>query len=188
MTAQADAPQGAGSAAEMSRREFLNYAWLATLGIFALETGVVAFQFAMPRLGPGEFGGVVDIGNVDDLPPVGAAPEPFNKAKFWWVRMEAGALALYKVCTHLGCIFDWKSADGKFICPCHGSQFEHDGAFILGPAPRGLDRFVIRAYDGAGNLIAETDKEGGPLQIPPGATVRVDTGARINGSPKGQSA
>src|SRR3990172_5696995 len=150
MTAQPDALRGSGNAAELSRREFLNYAWLASLGIFAVESGVLTFAFAMPRLGPGEFGGVVDIGGYDALPPVGTPPEPFNEAKFWWVQTDAGALALYKVCAHLGCIFDWKPTDGKFICPCHGSQFEREGKYITGPAPRGLDRFIVRAYDAAG--------------------------------------
>jgi cytochrome b6-f complex iron-sulfur subunit len=184
MTVQPDADRGAGSAAEMSRREFLNYAWLASIGIFVIQSGVATFQFAMPRLGPGEFGGVVDLGGYDALPAAGAPPEPFNKAKFWWVQTDQGALALYKVCTHLGCIFDWKTADGKFICPCHGSQFEREGKYIAGPAPRGLDRFVIRAYDAAGKLVAETDPSGGPVKIPGGTTIKVDTGARINGAPK----
>jgi cytochrome b6-f complex iron-sulfur subunit len=185
MTLSADAGPTADSNAEMSRREFLNYAWLASIGILVLEAGIVGYRFAMPRLAPGEFGGVVDIGNIDDLPPAGSAPEPFNKAKFWWVQNDAGALALYKVCTHLGCIFDWKEADGKFICPCHGSQFQREGAYIAGPAPRGLDKFVIRAYDDRGKLVAETDHEGNPVAIPAGSDVQVDTGERIPGAPKG---
>jgi cytochrome b6-f complex iron-sulfur subunit len=184
MTAPPATQEGADPAGEMSRREFLNYAWLATLGIFALEGALVTVAYAMPRLAPGEFGGPVDIGPVEDLPEEGEPPEPYNEAKFWWVQTEAGALALYKVCTHLGCIYDWKPTDGKFICPCHGSQFTLDGQYITGPAPRGLDRFVIRAYDAGGALVAETDPSGAPLDVPPGSTVEVDTGERINGPAK----
>jgi cytochrome b6-f complex iron-sulfur subunit len=167
---------------EISRREFLNYAWLASLGVLTLELVVVTYLFSLPLLGPGEFGGIVDAGNVDDLPGLGAPPDPNNKAKYWWVQTEAGALALYKVCTHLGCIYDWKPVDVKFICPCHGSQFERNGTYIQGPAPRSLDRFVIIAQDAAGNEVARTPPDGGPVEIPEGATVLINTGERIKGA------
>lgn len=175
------AAAGSARAEDMSRREFLNYAWLASIGILLVETGVVTYQFAMPRLGPGEFGGPVTLGSVADLGEEGAEPAGYNEAKFWWVRTPEGALALYKVCTHLGCIFDWKPDQDKFICPCHGSQFTREGDFITGPAPRSLDRMVIRAYDQAGNLIAETGPAGDPLEIPDGASIVVDTGEIIPG-------
>jgi len=177
---------GAGTAADdVSRREFLNYAWLATLGILTIEMTGATLLFAFPRLGPGEFGGPVGIGSVDDL-PTGTQDEPlaFRKAKFWWVTTDAGSLAIYKVCTHLGCIYDWKPDQTKFICPCHGSQFQRDGTFIQGPAPRNLDRFVIRAVDGTGQEVARTNEAGEPLKVPPGTTVVVETGLRIQGQPK----
>ncbi len=176
--------QGAGTdpLREMSRRTFLNYAWLASLGVLTAETAVVFYQFAMPRLGPGEFGGPVDLGLAEILPGIGADPEPFHKAKFWWVVDDEGAaIALYKVCPHLGCIYQWKPNQAKFICPCHGSEFERGGALIRSPAPRGLDRMVIRAYDAADELVAETNERGDALHIPDGARLVVETGLRILG-------
>ncbi|TWB87985.1 hypothetical protein FB106_11819 [Synechococcus sp. Ace-Pa] len=29
--------------------------------------------------------------------------------------------------THLGCVVPWDSAPGKFICLCHGSQYDDAG-------------------------------------------------------------
>ncbi len=171
---------------EMSRREFLNYAWLASLGILTAQTGVLTYQFALPRLKPGDFGGVLPLGPVDALPAVGEQPFAFSRAKFWWIVDDIGARAIYKVCTHLGCIYDWKPNENRFICPCHGSTFERDGSFVKGPAPRNLDRFVIRAYDSGGALVGETNEIGDPLPIPAGSIVEVDTGARIQGQPKNQ--
>jgi cytochrome b6-f complex iron-sulfur subunit len=173
---------GADLGDELSRREFLNYAWLASLGILMVEGAVVSYKFALPILAPGEFGGPVNVGTVDDLPGLGEDPEPFNKAKFWWVVTETGAVALYKVCTHLGCIYAWKESEGKFICPCHGSQFRREGTYIQGPAGRSLDQFVIEAYDDSGALVAQTNLNGDPVEIPPGSTVVVNTGARITGA------
>jgi cytochrome b6-f complex iron-sulfur subunit len=169
----------------MSRREFLNYAWLASLGILTVESAVLTYQFAMPRLAPGEFGGPIDVGSVDDMAPVGSDPEPFNRAKFWWVVTEGGALALYKVCTHLGCIFKWNHEEYKFICPCHGSQFQRNGTYIQGPAPRSLDRFVITAYDKNDEVVATTPPDGGPVKIPAGSRLVVDTGQVIVGQRHG---
>ena len=31
------------------------------------------------------------------------------------------------VCTHLGCVVPWSKAENKFICPCHGSQYDATG-------------------------------------------------------------
>lgn len=39
------------------------------------------------------------------------------------------------VCTHLGCVVPWNAAEKKFICPCHGSQYNNQGRVVRGPAP-----------------------------------------------------
>ncbi len=42
------------------------------------------------------------------------------------------------VCTHLGCVVPWNVNEGKFICPCHGSQYNSEGKVVRGPAPLSL--------------------------------------------------
>ncbi|KAI4322607.1 hypothetical protein L6164_022284 [Bauhinia variegata] len=42
------------------------------------------------------------------------------------------------VCTHLGCVVPWNKAENKFICPCHGSQYNDQGRVVRGPAPLSL--------------------------------------------------
>src|ERR1035437_5204943 len=57
--------------------------------------------------------------------------------------------AISAVCTHLGCIVEWKETgipghpEGVIACPCHGSVFSKTGDVIRGPAPRSLDRFKM---------------------------------------------
>ena len=46
--------------------------------------------------------------------------------------------AINAVCTHLGCVVPWNKASNKFMCPCHGSQYNADGMVIRGPAPLSL--------------------------------------------------
>jgi cytochrome b6-f complex iron-sulfur subunit len=54
--------------------------------------------------------------------------------------------AISTVCTHLGCIV--KASAGGFGCPCHGSEFEADGAVRRGPAPRALDWLQVSTAGG----------------------------------------
>lgn len=45
---------------------------------------------------------------------------------------------LNAVCTHLGCVVPWNNAENKFMCPCHGSQYNAQGKKVRGPAPLSL--------------------------------------------------
>lgn len=174
----------AESPKKINRREFLNLAWLASLGFLTINLAGVTYLFSMPRFKEGEFGGVFNAGRVSDLPAAGSAPQNFPKLKLWLSNTAEGVLAVYKVCTHLGCLYNWADQENKFICPCHGSQFEADGSYIRGPAPRSLDRFVVRIVSQDGTVLAETDEEGQPVALPadPDASILVDTGKRITGA------
>ncbi len=56
--------------------------------------------------------------------------------------------ALSGVCPHLGCAIGWDPAAKNFLCPCHDSRFEQDGARIGGPSERGLDPLPVTVVDG----------------------------------------
>ena len=151
----------------MTRREFITYAWGATLGLLALEGGVVSFMFMYPRFRAGEFGGKFFLGPESSLPAPDAPPQPNTAGKFWMVTTQEGdPKALYMVCTHLGCLYKWEASNGRFECPCHGSKFTHDGFYIEGPAPRSLDSFEITIEN---------------------SEVVVDTGSKILGAPSAES-
>lgn len=181
---QADQSPIEESDLKLNRREFLNLAWLASLGFLTLSIGGVFVLFGMPRFREGEFGGIFTVGSVaNSVPAVDTTPVNYPKVKFWLSNTPAGLMALYKVCPHLGCLYAWNDQEFKFICPCHGSQYQHDGTYIQGPAPRSLDRFVIRIEDENGAVLAETPADGGPVAVPDNANavVRVDTGDKILG-------
>ncbi len=168
----------------VNRREFLNFAWLVSMGFLTISVAGVTYLFALPRFKEGEFGGVITVGTVESLPTVSDPPDNYAKTKFWLSNNTEGLIALYKVCTHLGCLYNWNEQEIKFICPCHGSQFQKVGTYIQGPAPRNLDRFVVRIETPDGEVISETDlSTGDPIPVPddPSAIIKVDTGARIIG-------
>ncbi|AFY76419.1 Rieske Fe-S protein [Pleurocapsa sp. PCC 7327] len=47
------------------------------------------------------------------------------------------------VCTHLGCTVDWKSERNRFVCPCHGSEYDAMGRVEKGPAKRPLPLVTV---------------------------------------------
>jgi len=172
----------------VNRQEFLNLAWLASLGFFFVSIGGVTYFFAMPRFKEGEFGGVVTVGKLNELPAAGSPPVNYPKVKFWLSNTEGGVKAIYKVCTHLGCLYNWSDQEDKFICPCHGSQFQSDGTYIQGPAPRNLDSFVVQVVDAqTQEIISETSENGDPPEVPGDREViiRVNTGKKITGQSHG---
>jgi cytochrome b6-f complex iron-sulfur subunit len=72
-----------------------------------------------------------------------------QKYRIWVDRSPDRLFVIYARCTHLGCTPDWKPAENKFKCPCHGSGYDSEGVNFEGPAPRPMDRAHIElAPDG----------------------------------------
>ena len=124
----------------VTRRDFLNEIAAATLGVAGLGATVVTFKYLSPNVlfePPTQF----RAGSPDDF--------PVNSVTFiqdqqvYIVRMAAGFYAVSAVCTHLGCITQWKPEANQIQCPCHGSKFQSDGVKVEGPAPRSLDHYSI---------------------------------------------
>jgi cytochrome b6-f complex iron-sulfur subunit len=172
----------------LSRREFLNYAWLTSLGfVFVVGFGGATYFFAFPRFKAGEFGGVFALGKAGDvLPKPDDPPMHIQAGKFWLSNVNGMIVALYDVCVHLGCLYEWQAVTGRFECPCHGSKYSKQGKYIEGPAPRSLDRMVV-AFNSGGQAVAVTDAKGAPLLIPPDPNldVAINTGKIIPGESHG---
>jgi cytochrome b6-f complex iron-sulfur subunit len=75
--------------------------------------------------------------------------------RIWVVRDSSRIFVIYARCTHLGCTPDWKEAENKFKCPCHGSGFDIEGVNFEGPAPKPLARVYVE-LDGEGKIIVDT--------------------------------
>ena len=165
----------------VNRREFLNIAWLASLGFLVVEVSGATLLFSYPIFKEGEFGGIIPF-PISDIPELLSAPSNNPKVKIWLSHTADGLVAFYKVCPHLGCLYGWNDQEYKFICPCHGSEYEQNGAYIYGPTPRSLDRFAISIVDEEGQVLAQSD-DGSPIPVPddPNATVYVDTGKKTLG-------
>ena len=186
----------------ISRREFLYYIWGASIALYAAQFTGLLVWFLLPRFREGEFGGKFTLSVRDFLPAPNAEPVDVPAGRFWLVNLDTnqgnelmsradgdsneivGVAAIYKVCTHLGCIYAWTPANNRFECPCHGSKYRLDGRRIESPAPRSLDRFRMEFLDADKNPIPGTlselvDDFYIPVPLPDNAEfISVDTGDR----------
>ena len=129
--------------ANQSRRRF---AWSA-VAAFLTAWFIAFFRFFLPRtlfepstsfkIGyPSEYG-------------LGVDTKFQQKYRIWVDRTPDRMFVIYARCTHLGCTPDWKPAENKFKCPCHGSGYDSEGVNFEGPAPRPMDRAHVEiAPDG----------------------------------------
>lgn len=135
------------AAPETSRRDFLKIAWLGLGGLALTESCLISVAFLVPRVGEGEFGGVITAGPVAEFP--NNSVTPFIQGRFYLSRLaDGGFLALYRKCTHLGCSVPWVASDNQFLCPCHASAFDQQGNVLNPPAPRALDLFPVTIEEG----------------------------------------
>ena len=135
----------------LSRRKFFMVAGNAAIGIAALGSIGVSLDYLAPKVLlelPRRF----VIGVLANMQPNSVTFDAEHRLIV--VRDKQGYFyALSAVCTHLGCIVEWKETGipghpGSVIaCPCHGSIFNKNGDVIKGPAPRPLDRFKLYLED-----------------------------------------
>jgi len=169
----------------VTRRQFFNRGILTGLSLAVAGFGGAALAFLWPS-GASGFGGKINVGSVADVQKAIDAKQPFyNASAKVYIQpfpkqdvakaqkvypstitagMAQGYVALYQKCVHLGCRVPWCQTSQWFECPCHGSKYNRVGEKRGGPAPRGLDRFVV-------------DVSGG--------SIVVDTGTIIQGPPIG---
>lgn len=181
----------------LSRRDFFRGGLLASLGVFAAQFGGATLAFLWPNLSGG-FGSVITLTDTPDsiVEQIRSARQPFyfGAGRFYLINYTGDGdkpggpyygltaevpgsgrlMALYQKCAHLGCRVPFCEQSQWFECPCHGSKYNYAGEYELGPAPNGLQRFVVKI---AGTQV--TVDTGNPTAGPPRGT---DT---IKQSPEG---
>lgn len=133
---------------DIQRRDFV---WWSFAGW--LTAMVVAFcRFFFPRA-LFEPKTQVTIGYPDDF-GFGVDTKFQSDYRIWVCRNASGLFVILARCTHLGCTPDWKPAENKFKCPCHGSGFDSEGINFEGPAPIPLLRCNL-TRDPLGRVVAD---------------------------------
>jgi cytochrome b6-f complex iron-sulfur subunit len=169
----------------VSRRMFFNRSIVAAQSLVLGSFSLAVIGFLWPSLSGG-FGGKVKAGDIKDIlstiaekklpfyvPEARAYINPYPesslpKAKKTYSEsilpgMEAGVVALFQKCVHLGCRVPWCQTSQWFECPCHGSKYNRVGEKKGGPAPRGLDRFPVDVTGGQVTINTGIVVQGPPI-------------------------
>lgn len=77
-----------------------------------------------------------------------------------WVlkKSDNEVVAFAPQCTHLGCAYRYDERKKQFLCPCHTSNFDLEGKVIDGPAPRPLDRYLVK-IEGNKLMLGQVQKQ-----------------------------
>ncbi|NEP01454.1 MAG: cytochrome b6-f complex iron-sulfur subunit [Symploca sp. SIO2E9] len=146
--------QASGSAdvPDMGRRQFMNLLTFGAItGTFVGALYPVVKYFIPPSAG-GKGGGVTAKDALGDdiivsnylethLPGDRSLAQGLKGDPTYVVITEDKTIESYglnAVCTHLGCVVPWNASANRFICPCHGSQYNNAGKVVRGPAPLSL--------------------------------------------------
>jgi nitrite reductase/ring-hydroxylating ferredoxin subunit len=65
------------------------------------------------------------------------------------VRYQNRVYAFSLACPHENTALKWLPKDVRFQCPKHESKYQPNGTFVSGRATRNMDRFAVRAENGA---------------------------------------
>ena len=169
----------------VTRRQFFNRSivLLMGLGLTGFGAAVLAFLWPQPK---GGFGSAIRVGNIADIEANIAANGGFlylAEGRMWITQypasalekaravyppsmmpgLEAGVIAVYQKCPHLGCRVPECETSQWFECPCHGSQYNQAGEKKGGPAPRGMDHFAMSVTGGALTVDTGTIIQGPPI-------------------------
>ncbi|KAL2483278.1 Cytochrome [Forsythia ovata] len=137
---------------DMGKRELMN---LLLLGALSLPSAGMLLPYASFFVPPGSGGSgggtiakdalgndvVADVWLKNHGPGDRTLTQGLKGDPTYLVVENDKTLATYginAVCTHLGCVVPWNTAEKKFICPCHGSQYNNQGRVVRGPAPLSL--------------------------------------------------
>lgn len=136
----------------MGRRQFMNALMFGSEALVALGALYPVVKYFIPPSSGGASGGVTAkdaLGN-DIVVSEYLTSHPAGDRNLaqglkgdptYVVVTNEGAIENYginAVCTHLGCVVPWNANENKFMCPCHGSQYDNTGKVVRGPAPLSL--------------------------------------------------
>ena len=158
MSKQGAASTQGGSAMDITRRRFLSiiFAIGSALGVGAFFAPLIRYVYPVLK---GTVYEKQKIAAVTDVTADGVRFDYQDIPSMLIQKKDKSFAAFSLVCTHLGCIVKWESANDIFHCPCHGGKFNENGKNISGPPPSPLTEWNTQVE--AGQIYVNGVKGGG---------------------------
>src|SRR5215475_3532707 len=145
----------AGVAPAPERRSFLGLiSGLIVAGVSAVLCATIGRYSISPAFSGSNEREWTDLGSLDEIAEGALVKKnvivsqdagwgKFQTQRSVWIVRKGESVKVFSgVCPHLGCSVNTR--EEKFVCACHGSEWNVEGVIQAGPTPRGLDTLDFR--------------------------------------------
>jgi cytochrome b6-f complex iron-sulfur subunit len=141
-----------------SRRSFLNFIIKGSVVAWILSVLYPIYRYLIPPRGVGEPNPKsIKDGKVDELKLNSGRIVRFGTQPVILIRTDVGDIRAFSaVCTHLGCIVQYRPDLKHIWCACHNGHYDLNGINISGPPPRPLAPYKVNNKDGTVFISSES--------------------------------
>ncbi|ACF12945.1 Rieske (2Fe-2S) domain protein [Chloroherpeton thalassium ATCC 35110] len=83
------------------------------------------------------------VGKVSEVPQDSGKIYRFAGDRVLVLNYKGELKAMSAVCTHLGCLVQWRTDEQLVYCACHGARYTKEGEIISGPQPAPLKPYGV---------------------------------------------
>lgn len=141
---------------ERSRREFIRRSLFGVFALLGLGSLFVGMRVLTPSGWRNKELAWFPLVSEDDVPRSGvkkaelvyAVAGKERKARVFIVSSPDRLTVLSAVCSHLGCLVNYRKESREFVCPCHGGKYDIAGKNVAGPPPIPLTAYPVEVRNG----------------------------------------
>ena len=141
---------------EQSRREFIKKALLGVFSLLGLGYLFTGLRVLAPAGRQDKELAWFPLAAEDDVPRSGVKKAELvymvagkeRKARVFIVSSPDRLTVFSAVCSHLGCLVNYRKETREFVCPCHGGKYDIFGRNIEGPPPAPLASYPVDILHG----------------------------------------
>jgi cytochrome b6-f complex iron-sulfur subunit len=139
------ADSGTSAAPDNGRRNFLNWFLSTTAGAFLVSVAYPLSRYLIPPEVEESTAHMVTLAlKPQEIKQNSGQIFRFGSQPAILIKDPNGELkAFTAVCTHLGCIVQYRSDLSQIWCACHNGHFNLNGKNVEGPPPKPLEEYAV---------------------------------------------
>lgn len=133
-----------------SRRKFVNSVLgIGAAGVTAAVVYPIVRYITPPEAGESAAASVTLSVSPDQVAPNSGQIFKFGSRPGILIRTPSGELRAFSaICTHLGCIVQYRPDLTQIWCACHNGHYDLNGINVQGPPPRPLQHYAVNVRAG----------------------------------------